>query len=143
MTPAPAIAVRDPLGAALDIVGDRWTLLVVRDLLRGHSRFNELRESVVGIASTVLTDRLRRLEETGVLERRRYQSAPPRDDYVLTRKGHGLGVVVGALLLWGERHTAHDLALIDLHCGHGVELIYRCPTCAHDTPRARLRIVEQ
>ena len=80
---------RDPLGATLDLVGDRWTLLIVRDLLRGRSRFNELRESVVGIASNVLADRLRRLEEAGVAVRRPYSQSPPRDEYVLTRKGHG------------------------------------------------------
>lgn len=134
--------VRDPLGAALDIVGDRWTLLVVRDLLRGHTRFNQLRESVVGIASNVLADRLRRLEAHGIVTRHPYSDAPPRAGYVLTPKGHGLGAVVGALLLWGERHAAHELSLIDMECGHDVALTYRCPQCGHDTPRSRLRIVE-
>lgn len=133
---------RDPLGATLDLVGDRWTLLIVQDLLRGRSRFNELRESVVGIASNVLAVRLRRLEEAGVVVRRPYSQAPPRDEYLLTRKGHGLGVAVGALLLWGERHAAHDLSLIDEDCGHSVELAYRCPDCDRATPRSRLRIVE-
>jgi DNA-binding HxlR family transcriptional regulator len=134
--------VRDPLGAALDIVGDRWTLLVVRDLLRGNTRFNQLRESVVGIASNILSDRLTRLEAHGVLERHRYSDSPPRDEYVLTRKGHGLGAAVGALLLWGERSASHDLSLIDFQCGHEVALVYRCLACGWDTPRARLRIVE-
>lgn len=133
---------RDPLGATLDLVGDRWALLIVRDLLRGHSRFNQLRESVVGIASSVLTDRLRRLEEAGVILRRPYSQSPPRYEYILTGKGHGLGVAVGALLLWGERHAAHDLSLIDEDCGHSVELAYRCPQCDRATPRSRLRIVE-
>lgn len=133
---------RDPLGAALDIVGDRWTLLVVRDLLRGGTRFNQLRESVVGIAPNILSERLRRLERHGVIERRRYSASPPRDEYLLTRRGHGLGAAVGALLLWGERSARHDLSLIDFQCGHEVALIYRCPACAHDTPPSRLRIVE-
>ncbi|MEE9277884.1 MAG: helix-turn-helix domain-containing protein [Dehalococcoidia bacterium] len=141
MVPKPQ-AVRDPLGATLDIVGDRWTLLVVRDLLRGRCRFNELRESVVGIASNLLADRLRRLEDAGVVQRRWYSDAPPRAEYVLTPKGHGLGIAVGALLLWGERYTQHDLTLIDGVCGHNVELVYRCPLCDRDTPRSQLRIVE-
>lgn len=114
----------------------------MRDLLRGRSRFSELRESAVGIASNVLADRLRRLEGAGIVVRRSYSQAPPRDEYVLTPKGHGLGVAVGALLLWGERHAAHDLSLIDAACGHRVALAYRCATCDYDTPRSRLRIVE-
>lgn len=133
---------RDPLGATLDLVGDRWTLLIVRDMLRGRSRFNELRESTVGIASNILADRLRRLEGAGIVIRRSYSQAPPRHEYILTPKGHGLGVAVGALLLWGERHAAHDLSLIDAACGHSVELAYRCADCDHATPRSRLRIVE-
>lgn len=134
---------RDPLGATLDVVGDRWSLLIVRDLLRGRTRFSELRASVVGIASNVLSARLSRLVAANVIERRQYSASPPRDEYVLTAKGHGLGVAVGALSLWGERHTAHDLRLIDQACGHGVELVYRCAECAHETPRARVRIVER
>ena len=140
-TVSPREHTRDPLGAALDIVGDRWSLLVVRDLLRGHTRFSQLRESVVGIAPNILTERLRRLERHGVLERRRYNDAPPRDEYLLTRRGHGLGAAVGALLIWGEA-AQHDLSLIDLTCGHEVALVYRCPECERDTPRSQLRIVE-
>ena len=136
-------APRDPLGAALDIVGDRWTLLVVRDLLRGHARFNDLRSSVVGIASNILADRLRRLESAGVVTRRRYRAAPPRDEYVLTRQGHLLGIAVGALLLWGESFADHELTLIDAVCGHTVALGYRCPACDRETPPSQLRIVEQ
>lgn len=132
---------RDPLGAALDVVGDRWSLLVVRDLLRGRTRFSQLRESVVGIAPNILAARLRRLERHGLVERRRYSDAPPRHEYVLTRRGHGLGAAVGALLIWGEA-SQHDLSLIDLACGHEVALVYRCPECGHDTPRSQLRIVE-
>lgn len=134
--------VRDPLGAALDVVGDRWTLLIVRDLLRGRTRFNELRESVVGIASNVLADRLHRLNDAGVVTRRVYRRSPTRAEYILTAKGHGLGIAVGALLLWGERYTVHELTLIDQDCGHTVELVYQCPRCRRPTPRARLRIVE-
>ncbi|GMU39310.1 MAG: hypothetical protein AMXMBFR23_01760 [Chloroflexota bacterium] len=133
---------RDPLGAALDLVGDRWSLLIVRDLLQGRTRFSELRGSVVGIASNVLADRLKRLEAAAVIERRSYSIAPPRAEYFLTPKGHGLGLAVGALLLWGERYTAHELTIIDQACGHTVELVYRCPKCQHETPRSRLRIVE-
>ena len=133
---------RDPLGAALDLVGDRWSLLIVRDLLRGRARFNDLQHSVVGIATNILAIRLKRLEEAGVVERRQYSGSPPRSDYALTRKGHGLGVAVGALLLWGERYTKHDLTLVDQRCGHPVQLAYGCPECRRETPRSHLRFVE-
>ena len=74
-------AARDPLGAALDLVGDRWSLLIIRDLLRGRSRFSELRGSVVGIASNVLAERLKRLEAAEVVHRRWYSQTPPRAEW--------------------------------------------------------------
>lgn len=145
--PAPARApaspaVRCPVASTLGIVGDRWTLQVVRDLLRGKRRFSELAESVEGIPPAVLTLRLRRLEAHGIVTRRTYHDRPPRTEYVLTQKGHGLGVVVGALSSWGERYLEHDLALVDEECGHGITVVYHCPVCARRSPRSRVRIVE-
>jgi DNA-binding HxlR family transcriptional regulator len=139
---ATARKVRCPIASTLDIVGDRWTLLIVRDLLRGKTRFNELRESVEGIPASVLSDRLRLLEREGALTRRQYSSSPPRHEYLLTSKGHDLGVVVGALSQWGEKYAEHDLSLVDRECGHGLAVVYRCPTCARLSPRSRARIVE-
>jgi DNA-binding HxlR family transcriptional regulator len=133
--------IRCPVAASLDLVGDRWTLLIVRDLLRGHHRFAELRDTVEGIPPAVLSARLKLLEQEGVVARRQYSDHPPRAEYVLTPKGHGLGVVVGALAAWGERLAEHDLSIVDEACGHGVSLIYHCPTCARPAPRRRIRIV--
>jgi DNA-binding HxlR family transcriptional regulator len=141
-TGATARKVRCPIASTLDLVGDRWTLLIVRDLLRGKTRFNELRESVEGIPASVLSDRLRLLEREGALARRQYSVNPPRHEYLLTSKGHDLGVVVGALSQWGEKHAEHDLALVDRDCGHGLAVVYHCPTCARLAPRNRARIVE-
>jgi DNA-binding HxlR family transcriptional regulator len=134
-------AVRCPVAATLELVGDRWTLLIVRDLLRGRRRFNELRESVEGIPPAVLTARLRALEAASVLERRPYSDHPPRHEYRLTAKGHALGVVVGALADWGQRYADADLALVDGECGHGISVVYHCPTCERQAPRRRVRIV--
>jgi DNA-binding HxlR family transcriptional regulator len=139
---SPPRKVRCPVASTLDLVGDRWTLLVVRDLLRGKTRFNELRESVEGIPASVLSDRLRVLERQGALVRRQYSDHPPRNEYLLTAKGHDLGVVVGALSQWGEKHAEHDLALVDRDCGHGLAVVYHCPTCARLAPRHRARIVD-
>lgn len=134
--------VRCPVATSLDLVGDRWTLLVVRDLLRGHSRFSDLHNTVEGIPASVLSDRLKMLEAAGVVTRRFYSDHPPRAEYLLTPKGHGLGVVVGALASWGEQQAQHDLALVDNECGHGLRVQYHCPTCARPSPRSRARMVE-
>ena len=135
-------AIRCPVAATLDVVGDRWTLLIVRDLLRGNSRFSELERSVEGVTTTMLSDRLKRLEAEGIVERQIYREYPPRAEYVLTAKGHALGVVVGALSTWGQQYSEHDLVLMDSECGHGVKVVYHCPTCEREAPRHRIRIVE-
>jgi DNA-binding HxlR family transcriptional regulator len=134
--------IRCPVATSLDLVGDRWTLQIVRDLLRGRSRFNDLRESVEGIPASVLSDRLKMLEQAGVVTRRFYSDHPPRAEYLLTAKGHGLGVVVGALASWGERYGTYDVTLVDKECGHGLNLVYHCPTCDRSAPRNRVRMVE-
>ena len=136
-----ARSVRCPVASTLDLVGDRWTLLVVRDLLRGKSRFQELRDSVEGIPPASLTRRLRALEDAGVLIRRLYQEHPVRYAYQLTAKGHGLGVVVGALANFGEQYAESDLTLVDDECGHGIRVVYHCPTCARRAPRNRARLI--
>lgn len=134
--------VRCPVAATLDVVGDRWSLLIVRDLLRGRNRYSQLRRSVEGITSSMLSDRLKTLEDQGMVERQFYSDRPPRAEYVLTAKGHALGVVVGALSAWGEQYTDHDLVLVDNECGHGVSVVYHCATCGREAPRSRIRIVE-
>jgi len=133
--------IRCPVAATLDLVGDRWTLLIIRDLLRGHHRFSELQRTVEGIPASVLSERLKVLEREGIVTRRLYSEHPPRAEYVLTPKGHGLGVVVGALASWGERYAEHDLSLVDKECGHGVAVTYHCPTCDRLAPRKNVRIV--
>jgi len=136
-----ARTIRCPVANSLDIVGDRWTLLVVRDLLRGRTRFSELQQTVEGIPTSVLSNRLKLLEQEGVIVRRMYSDHPPRAEYVLTPKGHALGVVVGALATWGERYIESDLALVDGECGHGISVVYHCPTCERLAQRKNVRIV--
>ena len=76
-----------PVARTLDIVGDRWTLLVLRDISLGYTRYNELLESCVGISTNLLSDRLKRLEERGFVESVFYSDHPPRAEYRLTEKG--------------------------------------------------------
>jgi len=90
---------------ALEVLGDRWTLLVVRDAFLGVRRFDDFQRSL-GIARNVLADRLGRLVEEGVLERRRYQERPERFEYRLTPKGLDLLPVTMSLMSWGDRYYA-------------------------------------
>ena len=93
-----------PVARSLDVIGDRWTLLVIRDLLRGRGRFGELLNSCAGISPNLLSSRLKTLEDHGMIERSFYSEHPPRAEYYLTEKGRALGPAVGALFDWGERY---------------------------------------
>src|ERR671936_1646163 len=93
------------IAGSLELIGDRWTLLIVRDLIFGLSRFDQLHDSL-GISGHLLTDRLNRLVDEGVVERVRYSERPDRFEYQLTRKGRELGPVLLALMQWGDRHLS-------------------------------------
>jgi DNA-binding HxlR family transcriptional regulator len=93
------------IAGTLEVVGERWSLLIVRDLLLGVRRFDEL-QSHLGIARNVLQTRLTRLQEQGVIERRLYQERPRRHEYLLTEKGLDLWPTIVALMYWGDRHAA-------------------------------------
>ena len=92
-----------PVARALDLLGDRWTLLIVRDLLLdGPRRFSDLACTMVGSSPAILSNRLKRLEEAGLIARRFYSQHPPRAEYLLTDMGKDLAPVLGALRQFGE-----------------------------------------
>jgi DNA-binding HxlR family transcriptional regulator len=93
------------IARALELVGERWTLLIVRDAFLGLSRFEEFQESL-GIARNVLADRLNRLVEAGILARVRYSERPERFEYRLTAKGRELDVALAGLRQWGDKHLS-------------------------------------
>lgn len=93
-----------PVTCVLDILGDKWTLVVVRDLFMGKHRYNEFMESPEGIPSNILADRLKRLECAGIVKKDQYQQRPPRAEYFLTTKGADLQPVLFALVEWGRRY---------------------------------------
>lgn len=94
-----------PIASALDLIGDKWTLLVIRDLLfLGNRRFGELLSSPEKIPTNILSDRLRRLEDCGLVVKVSYQERPPRYEYQLTAKGADLFPVLRALAGWANRH---------------------------------------
>ncbi len=112
-----------PIARTADLLGDWWTPLVVRELVLGGRRFGDLQERL-GINRSVLSQRLRRLEEEGVVARRRYQEHPPRHDYELTEKGRDLWAVLAVMWDYGRRWMFDDdqppLDLIDKRTGHPV-----------------------
>lgn len=115
----------------LSFLGERWALLVLRDLFLGRRRFEEFQESL-GVATNVLSQRLATLVEEGIVERHRYSEHPERFEYRLTPKGRDLQPVLLALLAWGDRYTAgregQPLETVHDDCGH---VFHMTPTCSH------------
>ena len=95
-----------PIARTLEIIGDRWTILILRDLvLKGQRKFLDFELSLTGISPNTLSARLKILEETGLVQRRFYEQHPPRAEYLLTDRGRELVPVLRALRAWGEKHT--------------------------------------
>src|SRR5918999_2100178 len=126
----PPVAANTPLAAALERVGDRWSLLLIEALLEGPRRFGELSEAVAGIAPNILADRLRRLEGERIVRATPYSERPPRFTYALTDEGHELAGVLRLLADWGSRGSASAEPMRHALCGTPVEARLWCPTCA-------------
>jgi DNA-binding HxlR family transcriptional regulator len=95
-----------PIARTLEVIGERWTFLILRDLvLDGPRKFQDLERSLSGISPNTLSARLKTLEENGIVERRFYAEHPPRAEYVITTKGRELRPILKTLKKWGERHT--------------------------------------
>lgn len=124
-----------PIARSLDVIGEWWTLLIVRDAILGARRFDEFKTT--GIADNVLSARLKRLVAGGVFERRRYQEHPDRYEYLLTEKGRALGLVVAALRQWGTEWTSgedNSLCLVHSACGHEATVQLYCEECGRPLP---------
>lgn len=93
-----------PVETALVLAGDRWKMMIVRDLLTGTKRFGELKKSLTGISQKVLTQHLRIMEETGLVNRKVYAEVPPRVEYSLTETGQSLKLIHDAMWQWGEAY---------------------------------------
>lgn len=120
------------IAKSLEVIGERWSLLIVRDVFNGHRRFGEIQASL-GVARNVLSSRLQRLVDEDILERRRYQGNPARYEYFLTEKGLDLWPTLIALLNWGDRYspTAEGPPKVILHkvCGGRVSERGICEDC--------------
>jgi DNA-binding HxlR family transcriptional regulator len=120
------------IAAALEVVGERWSLLIVREIFLGVRRFDEM-QADLGIARNVLDTRLKRLIEQGVLERRRYQEHPPRYEYLLTEKGVELWPTLVELMRWGDEHAPRadgpPVLLEHRDCGGALDDHRICERC--------------
>ncbi len=118
-----------PIACSLDLLGERWTLLIVRELLKGAKRFNELQEILEGIPPNTLSGRLRLLEEHGVVQRSVVEERPPRAEYSLTPAGQELWLPLRALGLWGTRHIQKKVKRVHEGCGGEVRFSLTCDSC--------------
>ena len=120
------------IARTLEVIGDRWSILILRDCFRGVRRFDEFQRDL-GIARNILTDRLQKLVDHGVLARRPYQQHPPRHEYRLTAKGIDLSPALVALMHWGDTWLCDDggvpLELTHKACGTPVDQALVCWEC--------------
>jgi DNA-binding HxlR family transcriptional regulator len=118
----------------LEVVGERWTILILRDVFLGHRRFDEIQKRN-GVARNVLSARLQRLVDEGILERRRYQERPERFEYLLTAKGLDLWPVIITMMKFGDRHTVSEngppIVLEHIGCGGEITAGLTCERCGN------------
>ena len=127
------------MAGALEVVGEKWSLLVVRELFLGCRRFNDIATNT-GAPRDILTSRLRRLEELGVIERRVYSERPLRHEYVLTGAGRDLRPVIMTLKHWGDKHVMHQHMppVLEHSCGARFEPQVACAACHEPIGRGSL-----
>jgi DNA-binding HxlR family transcriptional regulator len=129
------------IAQCLEVIGEWWTVLILRDAFLGVSRFDALQERL-GIARNVLTQRLTHLTEHGILERVPYQDKPVRYDYRLTDKGRDLWPVLTMMRQWGDRWSAPDgppLEAVHTSCGHVSLAVPTCSECGDTLELAAIR----
>ena len=126
-----------PVARSLEVIGDRWTLLIVRELLLGRTRYTDLTGALPGIPPNLLADRLRLLEDESIIRR-----VSPRG-YELTGKGRELAPVLGGLAVWGIRHYGESPSALALHagCGGHIHVDWVCATCGQSVSPASLELV--
>jgi DNA-binding HxlR family transcriptional regulator len=132
------------IARTLEVLGERWTLLIVRDSLLGLRRFDEFQQSL-GVARNVLTDRLRRLVDAGVMERFEYQTRPQRFEYRLTAMGQELATPLIGLMHWGDRHLAGSVGPPRLthhrECGGSLQTRLVCERCGQVADASQAEIL--
>ena len=138
---APAPETDCSIQATLEVVGDRWTLLILRNIFRGVHRFSQMADDL-GIAKNLLADRLAKLVDHDIVHKVPYQQRPLRHEYRLTPKGMDLSPALVALMGWGDRWTSGGeppTVLVHDHCGTALEQVLLCPSCDETVRPSHIR----
>ena len=130
------------IAQTLNIIGDRWSLLILHQMFLGRETFKEIQDSLEGIPTNLLSERLKTLEADKLVKRSIYQSHPPRYKYSLTDKGYDLEDVFNSLILWGQKHLnkCHK-KLVHENCSSVIEHKYYCPKCLKDVKVNELTVI--
>ena len=123
-----------PVAQGLSVIGDAWTLLIIRDCFKGYSRFEDF-QTQTKASRAILSSRLSRLVAEGILQRRSYRDHPPRYEYFLTERGRALLPVLMTLSEWAQSQLGApppNMKRIHSHCGHEFEPVVRCSECGED-----------
>lgn len=129
------------IAQTLNLIGDRWTLLIIHEIMIGNSTFNQIKSSLEGVSSRLLSERLKYLESAGLITSQLYSEHPPRYRYTLTGSGQDLEHVFHSMVLWGRQHLQKCYKkLIHESCGHEVEISYYCAHCNENV--SDLKVVE-
>ena len=131
------------IARTLEVVGERWSLLILRDAFYGVRRFDDFQQEL-GVARNILTDRLNKLVGHGVLEKSQYEERPPRFEYRLTEKGRDLLPVLLTMMRWGDRWAmtgdAPPVTLTHTTCGNDTHAILTCASCGEELRLGELRV---
>jgi DNA-binding HxlR family transcriptional regulator len=133
---------RCSVAQCLEVIGEWWSMLIVRDAFHGVRRFDDF-QSRLGIARNVLADRLGKLVAAGVLDKQLYQENPPRWDYVLTEKGRDLWPVMTSMRQWGDKHAAPHgppMKVVHERCGHEGLFVLHCGSCGEAVSSRDVRL---
>lgn len=131
------------IAQTLNIIGDKWSLLIIHELAIGHETYKQIQESLGKIPTNLLSDRLKSLEEDGIVKSMLYQSHPPRYKYVLTESGRDLQGVFNSIILWGEKHLQKCYkTIVHKECGHKIEQRYYCPHCESIVSEDKIEVEE-
>lgn len=118
------------IAQTLNIIGDKWTLLIIHQILIGNETYKAILDNLSGLPTNLLSERLKNLEVDGLIEKNLYQKHPPRYKYTLTEKGYDLDNIFTGIILWGEKHLNKCYKkLVHKECNHSVEHMYYCPQC--------------
>lgn len=132
------------IAQTLNIIGDRWTLLIIHEILIGNNSFSQIKKALDGISSNLLSDRLKYLEKSELITSSLYSEHPPRYRYELTESGKDLEDVFHALVIWGRKNLQKCYKkIIHEACNHEVDIAYYCPHCKENVTDIKVLAIDE